>query len=956
MKNIWLLILCTALSVCSVKAQCPVPVNDSIFSTPAYCQGTGSITVYSVTGGGTGNTYQYELRYDSVANTTVAKPYQDNNVFVNVLRGRYKVNIRTVCPSIGISAPFTSASIVVDGSSTPLSISSTTINNISTCGNGRFTTTANGGNTYSPYQYALVPSQGAAEPVTTYVRPKQSSNIFAGLPAGTYYVRVYDSCGTFATAPVVIDTAAEAVTLSSDRNGYSFYGCDSLQFRMNVAMNYKKVSGNQDPAERGWIRYNGVTDTIPNIFFNYTASTGITNSSAILKILKPITYPAVVTYGFKTPCGNIYTKTDTIKAPVLKLDLISTSLSCTQRIYTIRTKDSLSIGWTYYNTRLSKDNGVTWSNLNKNYYYTDTFVVGQTYQLVLASGCDTDQLTVTTVVPALNLAMNEFNAYSCNGKSGFSMSIFGGQFSGNVDSIKLNVISQPAGANLPDSFYYVQETGTSGSTGGFRLTYNLPPGTYTIKGTDQCGGTTTQSVVINPTVLSYTITPKLSCTPVQSGFTLNVAQTNYQPYYGYSPVRAQVINTSTGTVDSFTSESAFRPTTINVTGLVNGTYTIKVYRVLPVVLPAQTCTIDTVYVNTSNQPLSLSQSYFTAACANNSATVAAIAQGGGGNYSYSLYKKNGSGTYVLDAGPQAGNIFNNLSSGSEYQVKVTDTCGNGTQYATSFDGSVPSIFLSTSTAPCPGNPVTFSVPVYPGATYGWTKNSATIAAATGNSYTVNAVPVSTVDTYKAVVSLGSCIIYSNAYILNPANCGQPLPVTLVRFGGRYLESGHAQLNWQVANPEIATYFVVEYSLDGKIFNACGSLPANASSDYVYQDIDRNQARLYYRLKLVSKDGHNTYSGIVTLQKNRQTGGSIKIYPTMVTESIHISYTTLSTGTLPWTLSDMEGRIIQSGLFQVGAGTGELNINGLSNLANGTYILKINNNTDLKYQGKIVVMH
>lgn len=943
------------------SAQCTAPSSATITPTPAACQGEGRV-VAKINSPVSGATYEYQLQFDSTGNTSVVKPWQSNDTFTQVGIGQYKVYIRMVCGA-SFSSTYVSASTTVTASTTPLSITQAVATGKSSCGNGSLKVTATGGNMAMPYQYALVPSLTASEPVATYVRPQQSSNVFTDLAAGTYYARVYDDCGTYATATVVIDSVAESVLLStSNPGGYNFYGCDSIRFAYTVRVNNKLPVNPPstiipaDAKERFWVTYNGVTDTLTAPTFTYSAALGTSTANPAKVLQVQGGYPMTVTYGYKSACGNIYQNTVTIAQPNLKISLTSNSLSCTQRRYQIRTTDSISGNWNYYNTRLSLDSGATWTALNTTNTYIDTFNTGTTQNIWVASDCDTDKIVVTVLLPNLAVNFNQFTAFSCNGNSGFS--IQASNYSGAIDSMKFNVLSKPAGSTLPDSFYMYQTSLFSGATSGYKLTYNLTPGTYTIKITDQCGATATQSITINQTVLSYTISPLLSCLPSQSGFRLNLSETNYNPYAAYSYLRAIVTNTATNQKDSFQSATNLsRPTTIDITGLANGNYTIKVIRVLPGTLPYPSCSVDSFYTNTSNQPLTLTQSTFTSGCDNSTATVAANAQGGGGSYQYSLDIQGAGGTWTAVAGPQSGAVFNNLLPNSVYRIRVTDVCGNGTQYSTSFSSAARKLTYSSTVAPCPGQSFTMSVSNESTATYAWQKNGTPIAGATTSAYTIGTVPASSVDTYKVKIAYGNCEQFSVAYIVDPALCGTSLPINLEYFNGVLKANQQAALNWKVLNYDLVHSFEVEYSTDGSSFRKAGTLVSNHSPFYTFTDIAHNIPVVYYRLKMMGLDQTVVYSNTLKLStQGSGTASNIRVYPTIVSDKIHISYMAAAAGQINWSITDIKGATPRLGIFTAGAGNSEFLINNLYELPEGIYILNLYHAGTVLHQEKIVIRH
>lgn len=98
--------------------------------------------------------------------------------------------------------------------------------------------------------------------------------------------------------------------------------------------------------------------------------------------------------------------------------------------------------------------------------------------------------------------------------------------------------------------------------------------------------------------------------------------------------------------------------------------------------------------------------------------------------------------------------------------------------------------------------------------------------------------------------------------------GAALPVTLLNFKAARKTKNENQLDWQTST-EINSYsFAIERSSDGVHFNTIANLAAAGTSNiirqYHYVDVYTGSADVFYRLKMLDKDGKSKYSKIVKL--------------------------------------------------------------------------------------------
>ncbi len=96
-----------------------------------------------------------------------------------------------------------------------------------------------------------------------------------------------------------------------------------------------------------------------------------------------------------------------------------------------------------------------------------------------------------------------------------------------------------------------------------------------------------------------------------------------------------------------------------------------------------------------------------------------------------------------------------------------------------------------------------------------------------------------------------------------------LPITLLNFSATLEASNAVDLNWSTTNEINSSHFVIERSIDGDKFSEINQVSASSNStikqNYSYLDkqaANINSPVLYYRLKLVDKDGLNQTSKVL----------------------------------------------------------------------------------------------
>jgi trimeric autotransporter adhesin len=199
--------------------------------------------------------------------------------------------------------------------------------------------------------------------------------------------------------------------------------------------------------------------------------------------------------------------------------------------------------------------------------------------------------------------------------------------------------------------------------------------------------------------------------------------------------------------------------------------------------------------------------------------------------------------------------------------------------------------------------------------------------------------------------------FSSFYFENPSNI--VLPLELVSFKG-ILKNNDAHLNWESANENNTSHFIVERSIAGQNFEAIGKVNATGNatgSKYGYIDYDaekQSSSTVYYRLKMVDKDKAFTYSQIISLNIV-QSNMPITAYPNPVNDVLNLKLSVASSERIHIQVTDMQGRTIYSKIKIIRAGADEIKINTKPWAAQSYYINVYDSKNKILFSQKLVKM-
>lgn len=173
-----------------------------------------------------------------------------------------------------------------------------------------------------------------------------------------------------------------------------------------------------------------------------------------------------------------------------------------------------------------------------------------------------------------------------------------------------------------------------------------------------------------------------------------------------------------------------------------------------------------------------------------------------------------------------------------------------------------------------------------------------------------------------------------------------LPLRLIGFSVTRLDDKYAKITWQTAQEDNVEKFEVSKSQDGISFSTIGTVTARNNStteNYSLADIiSHTTGTIYYKLKIIDKDGRFSYSTIKTINRGN-TAEWVKIYPTLLKRntSLQVQLTSPVQNKVHYNLVDGAGIRIASGLL---SNSGIISTRGL---AAGRYILQILKGEEVK---------
>jgi len=221
-------------------------------------------------------------------------------------------------------------------------------------------------------------------------------------------------------------------------------------------------------------------------------------------------------------------------------------------------------------------------------------------------------------------------------------------------------------------------------------------------------------------------------------------------------------------------------------------------------------------------------------------------------------------------------------------------------------------------------------------TYKWYRNDSLILTQTGDStfFITSSGKYYTIITNSQAPDL---TLYSDTLTIGI------LPLNLLSFTGTIQKNG-IKLQWKTSNEINTQAFIVQRRLNND-FTDIGTInAANTPGTKVYSFTDASpvEGMNYYRLKLLDKDGHFTYSNTINLNlKGSSVSPLIAVYPNPANEVTTLSFNSEVAGRYQVIIADVSGRTIR--LIQGTSVIGENKVSiNMGNCPTGTYLITLRN--------------
>ena len=150
----------------------------------------------------------------------------------------------------------------------------------------------------------------------------------------------------------------------------------------------------------------------------------------------------------------------------------------------------------------------------------------------------------------------------------------------------------------------------------------------------------------------------------------------------------------------------------------------------------------------------------------------------------------------------------------------------------------------------------------------------------------------------------------------------PLPVNLISFEVKKINSTNALLNWELANySTVDTKFEVQRSANKNIFTTIGAINGSETiRAFNFYDNALYGESIYYRLKITDANGRITYSSIVAVIGDEKGFVINSLFPNPVHDNAIISINSAVAAKINFLLYDATGKIIRKWARAITAGT------------------------------------
>lgn len=881
-----------------LKAQCSFTVTAS--SIESRCKESGTITITP----SIPDAYTYQITSGPVTTNPTF-----SSVFNNLPAGNYIVSTSLLGCTV-------TTNVSVAGNYMEPGLLSATVRNIA-CPGGTGSITANQpANGRTPYSYSII-----SGPV---IRPVQTSNLFADLPAGNYSIQAYDSCGVVRTSAytVAVDTGNfVAYTYGwalQHANCTDLIVCPTTGFTNTQSHSLLKI---------WYIKPNGDTLKVNELESPVLCDTLIGESHS---------YGTWTMLSFDS-CGRKRSSTFDFNAP--SLGLMNAGPVCGG--YNVVFGNQWKYGQTvHYIVRKCSDSSIVYNvtNTPPTTFYSQPFTLeyDTCYLFEHFNECG-DTVRTTRSGSDIPFNINACQGPACSSVGKGDITVYQDYLSG-VSPITYRIISGPEG---------VGNIAVQNSNASWVNYRNLALGNYSIEGTDACGEKDTVNITLNiPLQRTMEITQTPNCS---GGGNIHVKLTsNFYNCQQHAPAGSVTYVTATSpginpvnvasTATTATAPSVWEADYINITP---GPFLLRTYAY-------EGCNWDTTITIASYTPpvINNAKGYLC----NNTGLINFSFSGGKPAFQYRI-KPSASGTW---GSWQDSLIFSGLTVGN-YDINVNDVCPNGSITSFSF---VPWAKSTISiNAPCAviGQPFTLAAnPLVNGIDYQWLFNGNVVA--TGASFTIPSFQETDngIYTLQQVFPGGSCADSAKMVV---GTCSY-LPLSFDKLTGVQNNNGTILLKWKTFQEDNTTVkFYIERSENAVDFYQIGlvnSRNVTQGTDYIFTDDDILKKTSFYRIRYVQSNGRIDYSNTISFSI-KQLIDQVMVSPVPFKTSLRINFSSKDEQQLTIKLFDFSGKQVYSETVDATQGNNNYWLNkGVSELPPGVYILELTSpGSQFSYKQKIV---
>lgn len=181
-------------------------------------------------------------------------------------------------------------------------------------------------------------------------------------------------------------------------------------------------------------------------------------------------------------------------------------------------------------------------------------------------------------------------------------------------------------------------------------------------------------------------------------------------------------------------------------------------------------------------------------------------------------------------------------------------------------------------------------------------------------------------------------------------CSYALPVTISDFSAAR-QNDVVLLKWYATYESNFSYFDITRSEDGTHFYSLGRVNGQNLANYYFKDAHLPEGNIvYYRIKMVDKDGKSDYSKVVSVRMNTNFSNAI-VYPNPASGILKIKFDKTLESNSVLQIVDLTGRVVKKEVIRMPVTYLDENI---STLPEGRYIVKISGKSQV-ITGSFVIL-